>query len=307
MQANTSAPVVIVHNMNHNGLHTTRSLHRAKSVPNTLVVQYGASANLDPLAADLQTGIGSVKAFKLTSGFPQPQDYLKDGLLLGWGLRNAVGIAEHPRNGNLYGLENGISFLNRSGVSIEFENPADELNLLGPLPVLTTVGRNIPPQIKNFGFPKCHTAWNVGTIPNNAGLSTGSPIAGDNLTLVNNDLICKATTRAASLSFPAHTAPLGLEFDNAGTKGWIAFHGSFRRTPPIGYKVSYVEMNPNTGLPKKSPSSNDATVDILTAADINQCIASTDCLRPVGLQVDKKGRLWVSSDSTGEIWVISKS
>jgi len=45
-------------------------------------------------------------------------------------------------------------------------------------------------------------------------------------------------------------------------------------------------------------------VDIMTAADVTKC-GRTKCFRPVGLAFDSTGeRLFVSSDDTGEIWVI---
>lgn len=46
-------------------------------------------------------------------------------------------------------------------------------------------------------------------------------------------------------------------------------------------------------------------VDILTASDLSTCPNS--CIRPVGLALDSKERLFISSDSTGEIYVLMKT
>lgn len=40
-------------------------------------------------------------------------------------------------------------------------------------------------------------------------------------------------------------------------------------------------------------------------ADLARC--PDGCFRPVGLAWDGKGRLWMSSDSTGEVYVVTRS
>lgn len=41
-------------------------------------------------------------------------------------------------------------------------------------------------------------------------------------------------------------------------------------------------------------------------ADVTTCY-DEDCFRPVGLAWDKKGRLFMSSDQTGEVYVITRT
>lgn len=36
-------------------------------------------------------------------------------------------------------------------------------------------------------------------------------------------------------------------------------------------------------------------------------VCPLECFRPVGLQFDQLGRLWVSSDATGEVYILSNS
>ena len=48
-----------------------------------------------------------------------------------------------------------------------------------------------------------------------------------------------------------------------------------------------------------------STTDIFANADNSQC--PDNCFRPVGLDLDSQGRLFMSSDSTGEIYVLVKT
>ena len=49
-------------------------------------------------------------------------------------------------------------------------------------------------------------------------------------------------------------------------------------------------------------SLNDDTVEfIVQAQDLSACSTPSNCIRPAGLAFDKYGRLFVSSDSSGEV------
>jgi hypothetical protein len=58
------------------------------------------------------------------------------------------------------------------------------------------------------------------------------------------------------------------------------------------------------GEPVAAPDSTAAAIDIFANADINAC--PNKCFRPVGLAFDNQGRLFISSDATGEIYIIVK-
>lgn len=58
-------------------------------------------------------------------------------------------------------------------------------------------------------------------------------------------------------------------------------------------------------MPAKASDSRDAAVDVLTTPDLGNC--PDECFRPVGLAWDSEGRLWVSSDTTGEIFILRKT
>ena len=97
-------------------------------------------------------------------------------------------------------------------------------------------------------------------------------------------------------------APLDLKFNNSATEAWISFHGSWDRSNPVGYKVSVLPFQ--NGEPVAKPNNNTAITDILSNADNSVC--PDHCFRPVGMSFDSKGRLFVSSDATGEIYVIER-
>ncbi len=77
---------------------------------------------------------------------------------------------------------------------------------------------------------------------------------------------------------------------------------SRNREQLVGYKLSMVPFS--EGSPVAASDNKTAAMDIMTNADISKC--PDDCFRPVGLALDSQGRLFMSSDSTGEIYMIQK-
>lgn len=110
--------------------HTTRTLLTSKLYSDVLLVSRGSNGNLDMDAKDLPKGKSMIKAFSLSN--TEEQDFATQGSLLGWGLRNSVGMGEDSRGG-LWAVENSADDLVRERVDIHQNNPAEELNFLGHL------------------------------------------------------------------------------------------------------------------------------------------------------------------------------
>ena len=90
----------IITNMS-NGGHHTRTLLVSKSYPDLLLVSRGSEGNIDPLAGNASTGHSTIKYFSIVQSTNSPVDHAQGGVLLGWGLRNSVGVAEHPTTGGI--------------------------------------------------------------------------------------------------------------------------------------------------------------------------------------------------------------
>lgn len=67
--------------------------------------------------------------------------------------------------------------------------------------------------------------------------------------------------------------------------------------------MSAISFDPKTGKPTADSSSTDALSDIFS----NNGGCPDNCFRPAGLAWDSAGRLWMTSDTTGEIYVLKKS
>ncbi|MCJ1478977.1 hypothetical protein MMC13_007661 [Lambiella insularis] len=275
--------------------HTTRTLLVPRNANDFLLVSRGSTANIDPQAELLSSGHSEVKAFNLTNVTSRGYDFDTDGLRLGWGLRNSVGVGEHPTTGGIYTVENSVDQLTRDGQDVHEDNPGEEMNFLGYLNGTKDVN-----QGRNFGYPYCFSAWVPADIPDNSNLTVGSAFAAGTPNNTINDTYCADQTVAARLTFQAHMAPLDIKFNNSGTEGWVTFHGSWDRTVPVGYKVSLIQFT--NGSPVAPADSNTSITDIFTNIDNSKC--PDNCFRPVGLAFDSQGRMFVSSDASGEIYVI---
>ncbi len=200
--------------------HVTRTLLLSQMVNDTLVVSHGSDGNIDPLAADITSGHSQLRAFNVGNlTGDQNYTYASDGLRLGWGLRNSVGVAEHPITGGIWSVENSADNLQRDGVSIREDNPGEELNFHGYLN-----GTEYDRQGGNYGYPQCYAVWGYDALPQNANLPVGAQFAADGDD--GNDTYC-ADQVPPRLTFLAHQAPLDIKFNNSGTEAWISFHGSW--------------------------------------------------------------------------------
>src|SRR2546421_8102490 len=95
----------------------------------------------------------------------------------------------------------------------------------------------------------------------------------------------------------AHSAPLGLVFYNASRFPqqyhglFVAFHGSWNRSIPTGYKVVFIPLNAEGRV--TGPVQDFATGWLL---DNNDAVG-----RPVGMAVGRGGALFISGGKSGMI------
>ncbi|KAK3693188.1 soluble quino protein glucose/sorbosone dehydrogenase [Podospora appendiculata] len=289
-------PRTIVDNMSNTDL-VTRTLLISKLKANTLIVSRGSADANEVKAETLSNGLSQIRAFDLSklNATSDPFNYNTDGAVLGWGLRNSVGVGEHPITGGIYAVENSIDGVTRNGKDIHENNPGEELNFFGNLSVVN----KDPP---NYGYPKCFAVWNVTEIPQNDGLHIGSQFAVDEENLTDEK--CNDKYVEPRLTLPAHYAPLDIKFDKEGSTAYVTFHGSFDKTNPVGYRVSSIAFDAKTGDPVAKANSTDFLTDILSNDAKSVCPGA--CFRPAGLAFDAAGRLWMTADSTGEIYVLEK-
>ena len=176
------------------------------------------------------------------------------------GLRNSVGFVFNQVTGKMYATDNGRDLLGN-------DIPPDEINLIE--------------EGNNYGWPICY----------------GKNIHDtdfDKNTYIRNP--CMEPYEVPSLvDLQAHSAPLGLAF-YYGDKFpkeyygdlFVAFHGSWNRDEPTGYKIISINMN-------------DFTVkDFATGWLKGRGVSG----RPVDVIVAEDGSLFVSDDTAGKIYRI---
>ena len=306
----TSNPQEIITAMDNNG-HVTRTLFVHE---NYILVSAGSEGNIDPKATEIDTGHSVIKSFDLNEAQSRtgPYKFPTEGTVLGWGLRNSVGLTVDPRRGGIWSVENSIDDFKRDGKTVSEDNPGEELNFLGyvndTLSVTGYVGRN-------YGYPSCVAVWDVESLPDNQGLQVGDQILVDDSTakLANNDTDCRNPEKFTPprLTFQAHMAPLDVHFNNYADKPeiggdgdlWVTFHGSWDRNLPVGYKLSKIPFDNGTGVPVAKATDKQNYEDIMWNNNLTKC-GNNECFRPVGVVVDRKGRVWLGSDATGEVFVL---
>ncbi len=173
------------------------------------------------------------------------------------GLRNSVGLVF--QDDTLWGVDNGRDLLGD-------DLPPEELNRI-------EFG-------KHYGWPYCYGDRRV------------------NPEYQDRRSFCEQETEAPIVEMQAHSAPLGIaEVPNTGPLAVfadqfaIAFHGSWNRTVPTGYKVVLVD-----------PSRAPGPVNLITGwleegGDVWG--------RPVGVGFGPDGALYISDDKAGAIYRVT--
>jgi len=176
------------------------------------------------------------------------------------GIRNTVGFDWHPETREFWFTDNGGDWLGD-------DMPACELNYA-------------PQKDMNFGYPYCHQ--------------------GDYLDPKLGDGKDCADYTAPAQNLGPHVAALGMEFYEGNmfpseftNQVFIAEHGSWNRSAPIGYRLTIVRIEDNT-----------KAVSYETFAD-GWLDGKTAWGRPVDLEHLPDGSLLVSDDYANAIYRIS--
>ncbi|KAF2837424.1 soluble quino protein glucose dehydrogenase [Patellaria atrata CBS 101060] len=286
----------LISGMSQSGAHLSRTLLIPRSSPDTLLVSRGSQENIDQATNQISGGRSMIRMFSISQISNSPVQYTTGGELLGWGLRNSVGVGENPADGGIWSVENSVDDMRRLNQDVHNDNPGEELNYHGILNDTAS-----PERGGNYGYPKCFAAWNPNGLPSNQNIRVGTQFLMGSPSGSDTDAMCANDRIAPRLTFPSHTAPLDVRFKADGSAAFISFHGSWNRQPPDGYRLSRIEFS--AGQPREPPTSTTAAVNIMWNANNANC--PYRCFRPVGLAFDRTGRLFMTSDQSNEIFVIT--
>ena len=184
------------------------------------------------------------------------------------GLRNTVFMTHHPVTGDIWGTDMGRDLLGD-------DLPPEEINILR--------------DGGNYGWPICY----------------GKNIHDTNFdknTYIRNPCMEPFET-PAHIEMQAHSAPLGISF--VPEEGWpedwwydalIAYHGSWNRSVPTGYKLVRVPLDAQ-GM------QTGPIEDFMTGFTQNGEVLG----RPVAILVEPGGTLYISDDRAGAIYRVSRT
>ncbi|CAA7262731.1 unnamed protein product [Cyclocybe aegerita] len=286
----------------HNDGHTTRTLLVSKRYPDYIMASVGSDGNIDLASFDPASGRAQIRVFDMRTIGADGVVYNTNGQIMGYGLRNDVGMAEDGA-GIVHSVENSMDnayrTVNDQQQDVHTDNPAEKVYRLGD-----------PTNPTNLfgGYPYCYTVWEAEDFTDR----TFAP--GDWFVQDSNDTLtdewCDSNAVRPTVLLPPHTAPLDMKFGvGSDTNLYVTLHGSWNRSPPQGYKVVVVpgqysstgEWSPSVGLAETKTISND----LLRNVDETQC--QRGCFRPVGLVWHPSGEsLYVTSDTSGEVFLLKR-
>ena len=184
------------------------------------------------------------------------------------GLRNAVGLAVNPKTDTVWAAVNGRDML------------GDDL----PPDVIVDLGKDGG----DFGWPYCY----------------GDRVPDSKFTKPGGNR-CKNVI-SPKVQIQAHSAPLGLAFYEGSevpaeyrNNIFVAFHGSWNRSVPTGYKVVRVKLD-DKGQPQGG--AEDFITGWLAPGETKK---GRWMGRPVGIVFGSDGAMYVSDDAGGVIYRVT--
>lgn len=185
------------------------------------------------------------------------------------GLRNTVFMAVNPVDKTVWGTDNGRDVI---GDDI----PPDEVNVLA--------------EGADYGWPVCY-GKNVPDTDFESKKGTSCP-----------------ASVPSTIDLPAHSAALGLGF--IPEEGWpeemrhdliVAYHGSWNRSEPTGYKVVRIDLDQQAQY-RGGASTDFVTGFLAPGADEDAAIG-----RPVDIRIEPGGVMYISDDRAGAIYRIART
>ncbi|HEX5436433.1 MAG TPA: PQQ-dependent sugar dehydrogenase, partial [Gemmatimonadaceae bacterium] len=185
-----------------------------------------------------------------------------------YGLRNSVDFGWEPQSGAIWATHNGGDMLGGDTQAVTDTTPPEEIV-------------NIIQKGGYYGWPYCYDRGLVNPIQHG-----GTPA------------LCKQQI-APALTDSAHSAPLGMAF-YTGTQfpplyrgnEFIAEHGSWNRSKPVGYRVIRVIV------------SNGKPMGFEPFITGWRTAGGKPWGRPAGIAVGPKGTLYISDDMGGRIYAV---
>jgi len=188
------------------------------------------------------------------------------------GLRNAVFMMVHPITEQIWATEMGRDLLGD-------DLPPDEINIIE--------------EGKNYGWPICY------------GKNVHDTEYDKNVYIRNPCL--EPFETPSHIDLQAHSSPLGLVFIPENSlwprEYWnnllVAYHGSWNRSVPTGYKVVRFILDEEG---EYSGREDFITGWLHYSGDKRGIFSSSVLGRPVGLLIDEEGTLFISDDRAGVIY-----
>jgi len=185
------------------------------------------------------------------------------------GLRNAVGVAVNAKTNSVWATVNGRDML------------GDDL----PPEVIVDLGQTGG----DFGWPYCY----------------GKQVPDREFTKAGDDR-CKKTI-PPKVEMQAHSAPLGLTFYDGKMfpeeyRGniFVAFHGSWNRSVPTGYKIVRVKLDAKGQPVGGAEDFITGWLELGTGGQKSKWMG-----RPAGVATAPDGSLYITDDGAGEVYRVT--
>ncbi len=194
------------------------------------------------------------------------------------GVRNAVGMTLHPRTGQLWATNNGHD----------------------------NQGNDVPPEWVDivrengfYGWPFAYGYQTYNDFTRGNDYQALLPVTSDDSALVRSMVSPAALVQAHGALMAIKFAETDALPENYRRGAFVVSRGSWNRQPAAGYKVMYLDFSDDQDTVATTVS------DFLTGFLVDS--AGTNWGRPVGLEADMRGNLYLSSDAGAQaIFFISR-